>query len=218
MPNGLSQPIIRKRYYPTLSSVLTPDDIPDVLGFIKDGIISLFDRIYYKDLQYSKSIKGDAAFYSLAIVSPDRLDIELLQTGISLVLNPDFTDAGISSFPITIEYQWKILAYLRAFNTGNFSFEPQGFFELALRVLNITEQQVIEQFINIFVQPSSGTVSHLEQFVTDMNGHLNANIPSPSDQTTIDEVIEQVYIASGSQYSSTIAFSKYLIRQRYCTD
>ena len=34
-------PTVARRYYPTLSSVVSIDDLPDILGFIKDGVGSL---------------------------------------------------------------------------------------------------------------------------------------------------------------------------------
>lgn len=213
MPNGTSQPPITRRYYPTLSSVISQDDIPEILGFVKDGILWLFDKIYYKDLQYSKSPRGDAASYSLSIVSSDRLDIELPGTGIFLVLNPDLTggDSSISSFPITVEYQWKILAYLRAFNLGSFSFTPEAFFETALRILNITEEQALAQFINLFVVPENNNTTPLQQFVSDINDYLGSSIAAPTDDTKLSEVVEQIYINSGNSYSSIIACGTYLV-------
>ncbi|WP_020212116.1 hypothetical protein [Flavobacterium rivuli] len=39
------------QYYPTLSTVVSLNDFPDYLGFIKEGIRSIFDNIYIKDLQ-----------------------------------------------------------------------------------------------------------------------------------------------------------------------
>ena len=72
-----TSPTPTNRYYPRLSSVVSDNDIPDILGFIKTGVVNLLDRIYFQDLQYSKSPKGDAAFYGLSIVSPKRLDIEI---------------------------------------------------------------------------------------------------------------------------------------------
>ncbi|WP_213189124.1 hypothetical protein [Cloacibacterium caeni] len=113
-----TQKSIVPRYYPRLSSVVSEQDIPDILGFIKTGVVNLLNKIHYKDLQYSKSAKGDAAFYSLSIVS-NRLDIEVPGTEIFLILNPDLTlggDSHISAFPITVEYEWKILGYLRQFS------------------------------------------------------------------------------------------------------
>ena len=142
-------PVLTRRYYPTLASIVSEEDFPEILGFIKDGVLNLLDEIYYKDLQFNKSARGDAAFYSLSIVSPKRIAIEIPETGISLVLNPDIIgqDSSISSFPITVEYEWQVLAYLREFSLGNFSFMPQEIFEMALSVLNINQEQAVIQFI-----------------------------------------------------------------------
>ncbi|MCJ7932805.1 MAG: hypothetical protein MUW56_04035 [Chryseobacterium sp.] len=210
-----NQTPVTHRYYPRLSSVITQDDIPDILGFIKDGVTNLLDKIYYKDLQYSKGPKGDSAFYSLSIVSK-RIDIEIPGTGIALVLNPDLknNDSKISAFPITIEYQWKILAYLRYFSLGNFSFEPQQIFEVALRVLNVTEEQAIAHFVNTFVEPSDQDITPLVQFVNDMNaayGGWSGNpIPVPTNATTITEVVQQIFSRAG-KYASLAAFGAYLL-------
>ena len=142
-----------QRYYPRLSTIVTTEEIPDVLGFVKDGVVWVLDQVHYKDLQYSKSPQGDAAFYSLSIVSKKRLAIEIPGTGIALVINKDWEDTGISAFPITIEYEWKVLAFLRGFKLSNFSFSPQEIYEMALRALNITEEQAMAHFINTFTVP-----------------------------------------------------------------
>lgn len=74
---------ITPRYYPTLDTVITEQDIPEILGFIREGLVSLLEKIHYKDFQTRKSINGDAAFYSLQIVSPNKLSIEIPGTGIA---------------------------------------------------------------------------------------------------------------------------------------
>lgn len=214
MPNGTeTPPIIAKRYYPTLSSVITKDDIPEVLGFLKEGLENLLEKIHYKDLQYSKSPTGDAAFYSLSIVSPNRIDLEIPGTGIFIVLNPDLTAGGdqtISAFPITIEYEWKILAYLRAFSVGNFSFTPQEIFEVALRVLNISEEQAIANFINTFVVSEEEGRLPIQQFVIDINDATDLNLPVPTENTTLTELAKQMFTQSGGQYASIIALGAYV--------
>lgn len=208
MPN---QTPVTHRYYPRLSSVVTPDQIPDILGFIKDGVIGLLDKIYYKDLQYSKGPKGDSAFYSLSLVSK-RLDIELPGTGISLVLNPDLTgnDSNISAFPITIEYQWKILAYLRQFSLGNFSFEPQQIFEVALRVLNITEEQAIAHIVNTFVESDNPNVTPLMKFVQQLDANQSLGLATVTNTTTVTDVVKDIYAKTG-KYASLVAFTTYLL-------
>ncbi|KFC19675.1 hypothetical protein [Chryseobacterium sp. FH1] len=211
MPNGTT-PVIARRYYPTLSSVITKEDIPEILGFLKEGLQNLLDKIHYKDLQYSKSPTGDAAFYSLSLVTPNRLDIELPGTGIYLVLNPDITggDSHISAFPITVEYQWKILAYLRAFSIDSFSFSPQQIFEVALRILNISEEQAIANFINLFVVPIDDNTTALEQFVTDINDLTDLNLPAPTEDTTITQIVMEMFSQSSGQYASVIALGAYI--------
>lgn len=210
------QPVI-KRYYPTLSSVVTLDDFPESLGFLKQAIESLFSKIHYKDLQYKKSPKGDAAFYSLSIVS-NKLAIELFGSGISLVLNPDeseTTDFNISAFPVTVEYQWKILAYLRSFDLNNFSFTPQEFFELGLIILNISEEQALAQFINTFTVPIDEDTLALEQFVNDLKQYnsdpviqsLNITI---NEDSRLTEVVQAINEHTG-KYVTLYAFGAYLL-------
>lgn len=212
MPNENTTPVITRRYYPTLASIVSPEDFPDILGFIKEGITNLFDKIHYKDLQYSKSPRGDAAFYSLSIVSPNRIDIEIPGTGIYLVLNPDIegNDFNISSFPITIEYEWQILAYLREFSLGNFSFAPQEIFEIALRVLNLTQEQAIAQFINTFTEPIDGA-SLLEQFKDDVEQSLGIQIIDVTEETKLTEIVESIYTEAG-EYATLASFAVYILK------
>ncbi|WP_419867923.1 hypothetical protein [Chryseobacterium sp. CT-SW4] len=207
-----NQTPVAYRYYPRLSSVVTENDIPEILGFIRDGVINLLDKIYFKDLQYSKSPKGDSAFYSLSIVSK-RIDIEIPGTEIFLVLNPDIqgNDSNISAFPITIEYQWKILAYLRFFSLGNFSFDPQQIFELALRVLNVTEEQAIAHFVNTFVEPTGQNITPLVQFVQDVNTNENLGLTIPTNATTVTDVVKDIFAKTGGKYASLVAFGVYLL-------
>ncbi len=174
----MPQTQITPRYYPALSSVIAPDELPELLGFLKEAITGLLDNIHFKDLQYSKSVYGDKAFYSLRIVTKNPLELEIPGTGIFLVLNPDTTDSGISSFPITVEYEWPILAYRRSFNIDNFSFSPEDFYLLALQILNLTEAQVVANAINIFTETESGNTA-FEQAVIDLNVTVNTFTDNP---------------------------------------
>src|SRR5690242_15096138 len=110
------------QYYPSLSTIVSFEDFPESLGFIREGIQSIFDDIYIKDLQTSISPRGESGFYGLSIISKERLQFEIPGTGIYFILNPDSDDQNISSFPITVDYQWLILAYINDFSLENFSF------------------------------------------------------------------------------------------------
>ncbi|KAF2507130.1 hypothetical protein EYY60_21730 [Flavobacterium zhairuonense] len=162
-------PIPTARYYPRLSEVITVDDLPEFLSFVENGLNSIFDKIHYKNLQYSKGYRGDSAFYSLDIVTSSPLALEL-PFDLKLVLNPDLKDGdqSISSFPITLEYQWEILAFLKTFSSSSFSFSIKDFYSVGLQVFRISEEQVIAHMMNIFVEAEEGKTKY-EQLLADIN-------------------------------------------------
>ncbi|UUF16655.1 MULTISPECIES: hypothetical protein [Flavobacterium] len=161
-------PIPTARYYPRLSEVITVDDLPEFLSFVENGLNDIFNKIHYKNLQYSKGHRGDSAFYSLDIVTSEKLAIPL-PFGLGLVLNPDLDgDSSISSFPITLEYQWEILAFLKTFSSSNFSFSVKDFYSVGLQVFRISEEQVVAHMLNIFVEAEEGKTKY-EQLLADIN-------------------------------------------------
>ncbi len=154
-------------YYPRLSLLVPTDKLPEALSFVKDGIEKIFDGLYFRDLQYSVSPRGDAANYSLIIVSGKLLDFEVPGTGLFLELNPGH-QGGRSEFPVTLRYEWGILAWLRQFNFSTFSFSPADFYQLALTATGLTERQLLERALGIFVAGAS-PLDRLDQLVLDLN-------------------------------------------------
>lgn len=172
-------PIPTARYYPRLSEIITVADLPEFLSFVEDGMNSIFENIHYKNLQYSKGYRGDSAFYSLDIVSSKKLALPL-PFGLGLVLNPDLdNDSSISSFPITLEYQWEILAFLKTFRSSSFSFSMEDFYTVGLQVFRISEEQVVAHMMNIFVEAEEGRTKY-EQLLEDINLLQNADLEFPT--------------------------------------
>lgn len=179
---------VSARYYPALSELITVDDLPDFLQFAETGLENLLSRIHYKDFQFSKSARGDAAFYSLEIVANElALDLPF---GLKLVLNPSADDANISSFPISIQYQWELLAFLRGFNLQNFAFTPEAFFQLGLEIFKISDAQVIAHTLNYFVESENGTDGKFEEVINTINDlYPTANLALPvGEEPTVEMV------------------------------
>ncbi len=172
--------LVDYKYYPAISDLINADDLPEILSFLKDGVDQIFDNVYYKNYQSSKSIDGSSAFYSLDVVSKRKLAIEIPGTEISLILNPDYSDDTISSFPLTVFWQWKILKYVRNFKANGFSFSVEDLFNLGLEVFDITEDQALLLAVDVFVTPIDPSLSGLSQLVNDVNLLYSSNI-------TIDE-------------------------------
>src|SRR3954468_23030573 len=198
------------KFYPPITAIVSLEALPNELGFVKSGLENVLSRIYFKDLQYSHSDRGDAAFYSLSIVTPDRLDIEIPGTGLSLILNPahDSTAADFSEIPIRVSYRWPILGYLRQFSLDTFSFQPADIFDLALRVLGLTERAVVERALQLFV-PSP---SPIDKFVDDLNAPFGTSLAHPSSTSTdpLGDVLAEIDATAGINGAGGAVFLLYL--------
>lgn len=183
--------VVTRRFYPALSEVITVDDLPEFLHFAENGLNQLLDKIHYKNLQYSKSQRGDSAFYSLDIVT-NNIGLDL-PFGLRLVLNPDQEgNPDISAFPISIQYQWEMLAFLRAFKVQNFAFTPEAFYELGLQVFKITDDEVIAHILNYFIEDSE-TENKFELLLDAVNGVYGTDLTLPPDEEpTVDAVVSLI--------------------------
>lgn len=188
---------IEYKYYPALSEKINEDSLPDSLSFIKD----IFEDIYYKNYYESKNTTGSYAFYSLDIVSRRHLEQEIFNTGISLLLNPDYEDSTISSFSVTVFWQWKILQYIRNFTTSSFSYTPEGIFDLVMNILNISKEKILIIATDSFVYPEEN--SAFEQLIIDINTFYNSSI-------TVDETDED-------RYTQLVTFIEELEQNVYLT-
>ena len=204
MPNTQLLP-----YYPKLSNLMTLDSIPSSLDFVKNISQQAFDRVYYNNLQSSVSPLGDSAFYSLDIVTKNRIDFDLIY-GMKFVLNKDQQNNSISSFPVTVQYNWPILGYISQFDLNNFSFSPEEIFRIALISLNLTEDKVIRNVINIFINTDGDPIN---KFVDDLNAELGyafpSPIPYPSSENRIKELIRSVNAVYGEGLSLAV-FATYI--------
>jgi hypothetical protein len=196
-------------YYPKLSDLISLDNIPSSLDFIRNISQNIFGRIFYKNYQVSVSPLGETAFYSLSIVAKDRIDFELF-FGMKFVLNRDQENDDISSFPVTVQYTWPIIAYFSQFNLDSFSFSAERIFNIALVSLNLSEETVINEAINVFVNTSGDPVN---QFVDDLNAELgssfSAPIPYPTSENRIGELVESINAVFGDG-AAIAAFLTYI--------
>ena len=201
------------KYYPSLKNLITLDAIPDSVDFIKSALTNLFSKIHYKDFQSSVSSDGSVAFYSLRIVTKKKIECDLF-FGLKFILNRDFDNQGISSFPVTLDYSWPIIAYLKAFDLQNFSFSPREFYEMGLIIFNISEEEVLDYAVNTLVVTANPSVSPINQFVDDVNSELGSILTSPIPYPTSDKKLDELSIALKEQlgeFGSIAVFLTYIL-------
>ncbi len=167
-------------YYPAITDIVRTDDLPEFLSFFKTGLETIFNKIYYKDYYFSKNNSGSEAFYSLSIVSKTKLSLDLPGTGISLVLNPDFQDGNISSFPITLYWKWEMLRFVKYFKTNQFSFSIQDLFDLGLLIFDISDVHALKISTDLFIIPNAYE-SNFQQLIEDINLLYGSNISIEDD-------------------------------------
>ena len=117
---------ITLRYYPSLVDLVDKKKVPAFLHIFlfgdpddstKPGALS---KIHYRNLQVTKSSKGDSASYNLELVTKKKIDYEL-PGGVSFVLNGDGTE-DVSAFPISLQYQWAILGFINEIDVIEMNF------------------------------------------------------------------------------------------------
>ncbi len=196
-------------YYPALSGLITLEDLPEILDFIKEGLQEIFDKVYYKDFQSSRNVSGSGAFYSLDIVSRGRLDLEFPGTGIFIILNPDYEDSTISSFPIQLYWEWEIMRFVSYFNANQFSFSVEGFYDLALQIFNVSEAQTLELATSTFVAISVPGISKFQQLINDVNSLYASSISiNENSATRYQELVIEIDLIG--QHAFPTIFALYL--------
>lgn len=204
MPNTQLLP-----YYPKLSDLITLNNIPSSLGFVKNISQQVFSRVYYKDFQASVSSSGDSAFYSLSVVAKEKINFDLVY-GLKFVLNRDAQNGQISSFPVTVQYNWPIIGHISKFTADNFSFSAEEIFKVALATLNLSQNTIVNEFINVFVNTTGDPIN---KFVDDINAELGSSFPSPipypTSENRIGELIDSINAVYG-EGAALAAFATYI--------
>ncbi|QEE50665.1 hypothetical protein FUA48_14080 [Flavobacterium alkalisoli] len=207
------------KYYPSLKNLITLDSIPDSFDFVKTMAADIFEKIFYKDFQSSVSNDGSTAFYNLEIITREQIAFDLL-LGLKFVLNRDTDQNDISSFPITIEYNWPIIAHFKSFDIETFSFSLEDFYKLGLTVFNISEIEVVDQAIKNRAVDIPPSLNPVNLFVDDLNtalsGHLSAPISYPVTDNPAQELVRDIEIKYES-IASVAVFKTYLLNTDVAT-
>ncbi|HXD32502.1 MAG TPA: hypothetical protein VN643_15375 [Pyrinomonadaceae bacterium] len=169
------------KYYPPLSQLIAREALPSDIGLlggvgetIEQVLNRLLDGIRFKDLVINQSAFGDIRFYSLTIVAKE-MGFELPGTGLSFLLFPGADGLSEADIPITFEWRWGIKRYVHDFDAALFSGSPRGFFDLLLKVANITEAQFVDGIVRVLISdpdPYVTLVQDIKEFVSDYKNGL----------------------------------------------
>lgn len=201
-------------YFPSLSSLITLDDLPQELDFIEAGISSVFDNVYFRDLQFTRSPKGDSAYYSLVLILNRAVGIGIPGADIKIALNPDFQTGTMTEIPVTLEYEWKLLALLKKikkFTTGEFSFDAKAFFDLLSDVTGLTQEGLLQNALQQFTG-ASDVLAAINVFIDSANAKYGTAVPHSAETDPARALAEALLLVSVAAVKDpfTIIYEIYL--------
>lgn len=174
-------------FYPTLKTLLAFDQIPLNLGNLQGNLASVFDNIYYRDFQVDVSKEGDARFYKITLVFYSKVGFEIPGTnGMSLLLNPDIQNEGITSIDISAGVEVPILKYSRLFSLNSISDAPESLLNLLLDLADIDEEELMSRIVENF---HNNLLTDLEGICQKINSLFNTTI---SNIETIPQLIDEI--------------------------
>ena len=181
-------------FYPNIGSLVTIEDFPPALRFLQNGLQNALDNIYYKNLQFVKSNNGSQGFYDLTLVTNEPIQLDLLNSGFSLVLNPG--SSGETLIPITLNFNWPIIAFIKNFNLQEFSFSPTQMQNILDQLLSFGDTNWIQIAVKTF--EFNTDLEAYQVFVDKINQYYNltganqVSYPAESDALQMAESLRQV--------------------------
>ncbi len=157
----------------SLSNIISIDNLPEQLSFISDGLNTVFDNLYYSDLEVFEDLRGQNISYTLNLVANHKLALSLPGTGMSLVLNPGYNNVDGTEFPLNVSIHKGIFAYLKDFDISSFNNAAASLLNITKKIIPLSNAEVIAIGISTF---TSGT-NKIQQFSTDVNSKFNIFTP-----------------------------------------
>jgi hypothetical protein len=204
------------RYLPPLAELISLENLPESLGFLEDAADSVFAKLYFKDLYVARSRQGEAATYSLTLVSKARLALDIAggEDGLALVLNPDLAPGGTSDFPLALSYHWPLLKFLDGDELAEFDFSPRSFFDLVAGTSGFSDGELLHSLIR-GIYGGEEVEDPIQLFVDDFNARHMPPAPlfklaSEDDAAVVEDLVAQLSAGGNDLDAFDLMFGDYL--------
>jgi hypothetical protein len=156
-------------------------------------------------------MSGHVGHYSFDIVFYKSLGLEMPGTnGLKVLLNPSNDNSGNTSLPISFDYKWEILKYIREFSNANFADSARAFFDLLLDVAGTNESALLAETIAVFIDD----IDPLNKFVTDFNNKnspvVNLNLTVLPGQDVYQSLITQITSSPNNFEISEVIYNDFI--------
>ena len=185
-------------YHP-LNTIISIEGLPTELNFLEQGIETIFDNLYFRDLSINEDLSGLNINYQLIIATDFEIALLLPGTGFKLKLFPPTSAATVSEFPINVYLHKGILKYISDFRLSSFSFDGTAFFDIAKKIISADEVQLTVSGIETFVTVQNNKV---QQFFLDVNTNFGYNLVYDLALTEEENINLFITYATKTQFNS----------------
>ncbi len=182
-------------------------------GF-KNWIKNSTKSVYYKDIQYNLSSKGDGAFYSLELIFKKTKSFSIGNSGVNIIIQDSIDSKPI---PFNLNFSEKYPAALVDgwFDVENYN--PSDFkmkFKLASFFYNLSDEQIMANMINVFVMPLDKDETAIQRFIEDLKNHTSVKeiIVDEKEKGYLTKISQQIKEQTGKE-SYEIIYDLYIKRK-----
>lgn len=203
------------RYYPSLKNLFSEShdkQMPTHFNYFDTWLKNLTQAVFYKDLQHSTSSKGDASFQSMGLIFKKQNTFKIGNSGFEIIVNKDKPDFSVP-VNIQMEQKFRILAYFRSFDPN--SYDPKNLkhkYELGLMIFNLSEEQVLAEFLNRYVSESKDNkTTAIQQLINDLKKEAKVKVvvDEKNDKQLLKKIVTQVYEQT-QKYCSSVLYDIYI--------
>ncbi|WP_075343795.1 hypothetical protein [Tenacibaculum agarivorans] len=187
---------VNNTLYPSLSDIITIENIPVEVSFLNDVLDSLLEKVFFKNYSVHKTYYKDAGFYKLTIILLEDVGIDLLgEDSLKLLLNPGSSSDNVE-IPISFNYNWKVIRYRNQFNFNSFDNSIKSILEIFLDISGVSKEILLYEFIIEFQKEADA----IEGFVDNYNSLYNDgivldDIEKENDITAITNIVERISLS-----------------------
>jgi hypothetical protein len=189
-------------YYPPLSSLISPDALPDFLAGIQGGLANLLSNIRLKEYQVIRHTHFGGRSWYLVLRTSQRVDLEIFGTGLNLIFNPSLDPnlpGSYTDIPISLSVRIPILAEIDDFNLMQFAESPDAFFKLISKYVSAEDAVIVNAVIENVV-PNADP----QELINQINAHYGL-LPPIAVTLTGDPITDTPAIVNAIENHPTLS-------------
>lgn len=178
------------KIYAPLSTLLPSSALPDSLGWLKQGLASILDKFFYRDLVVRKTAEGDGASYSFKLLITQDAAFDTGANGVKFAIKAGSAAGGIVEIPIVFSYEWGILKYVNNLEDYTDFTNPQTYLNILTELVGVDEETFIFDFVSAFLGDATDPILEIINTFNANKADLGTGLPDLTFTPTGDLAVD----------------------------